>query len=66
MDCEIEKNIKNCTCTYLSCNKRGKCCECIKYHRVRGELPGCLFPPEVEKTYDRSIRAFIEAYKDKI
>jgi len=28
-----------------------------------GELPGCLFPPEVERTYDRSIEKFIETYK---
>jgi hypothetical protein len=24
-----------------------------------GELPGCLFPPDVEKTYDRSIARFV-------
>jgi hypothetical protein len=28
-----------------------------------GELPGCLFSPEVERTYDRSIEKFIETYK---
>jgi hypothetical protein len=28
-----------------------------------GELPGCLFPPKVERTYDRSIEKFIETYK---
>ncbi len=26
------------------------------------ELPACCFPPEVEKTYDRSFRKFIEVY----
>ena len=66
MDCNIEQNKKNCTCTYISCSHRGKCCECIQYHRSIGEIPGCLFPPEVEKTYDRSIKAFIKAYKDII
>jgi len=25
-------------------------------------LPGCLFPPEVERTYDRSIRRFVQTY----
>jgi len=30
-----------------------------------GDLPGCLFPPDVEKSYDRSVEAFIEAYKKK-
>jgi len=28
-----------------------------------GELPGCLFPLEVERTYDRSIEKFVETYK---
>jgi hypothetical protein len=28
-----------------------------------GELPACFFPPEVERTYDRSIRRFISLYK---
>jgi len=36
------------------------CCECIEYHRSRGELPACYFPDDVEKTYDRSIEKFIE------
>ncbi|HDI07958.1 MAG TPA: hypothetical protein ENF76_06315 [Candidatus Bathyarchaeota archaeon] len=59
----LEKNLQACTCTYLNCDKRGKCCECIRYHRERGELPGCLFPAEVEKTYDRTIERFVETYK---
>ena len=29
------------------------------YHQKYDELPGCLFPPEVERTYDRSIRRFV-------
>lgn len=29
------------------------------------ELPACLFPDDVEKTYDRSLRRFIVIYKDK-
>lgn len=44
-----------CTCTYPSCSRHGKCCECIDYHRRKGEAPGCLFTKEGEKTYDRSI-----------
>jgi hypothetical protein len=27
------------------------------------QLPGCCFPEEVEKTYDRSFRAFAKAWK---
>ena len=63
MECNIEKNKSNCTCTYEPFSRKGKCCECIDYHWNMGELPGCLFPPEVEKTYDRSIEKFIETYK---
>ena len=53
-ECPIEKNAAKCACTYMSCDKRGKCCECIVYHQSMGEFPGCFFPPEAEKTYDRS------------
>ncbi len=59
MECSIDKNRSSCTCTYEPCSRKGKCCECIAYHRRSGELPGCLFPPEVERTYDRSIERFI-------
>jgi len=52
-------NLKNCGCTYSSCDKKGKCCECIRFHRERNELPGCLFPPKVERTYDRSVKRFL-------
>jgi len=27
-----------------------------------GELPACFFPDDVERTYDRSIRKFVEIY----
>ena len=63
MECNIKNNMKKCTCTYEPCSRKGKCCECIEYHRNMGELPGCLFPPEAEKTYDRTIEKFIEIYK---
>ncbi len=62
MECSQEKNKKNCGCTYSSCSKRGLCCQCISYHHSRNELPGCLFPAEVEKKYDRSREAYIRAY----
>lgn len=51
-----EKNLAGCTCTY-SCNKRGLCCECVAYHRDKGQVPGCFFSKEGEATYDRSIAA---------
>ncbi|AQQ71234.1 hypothetical protein SMSP2_01600 [Limihaloglobus sulfuriphilus] len=62
MECKKERNLKNCTCTYTSCGKRGVCCDCIQSHLAAKELPGCCFPPDVEKTYDRSFRAFAKAW----
>ena len=62
MECNQDKNIANCTCTY-NCSKRGLCCECVASHRRSGEIPGCFFPPEAERTYDRSIRNFIKSQR---
>lgn len=62
MEClHFEENRHTCTCTYEPCPRKGYCCQCIAYHREQGELPGCLFPPAVERTYDRSIARFIQA-----
>lgn len=62
MECKKETNLTKCTCTYEPCSRKGMCCECITYHWSHKELPGCLFPPEVERTYDRSLRRFLIAY----
>jgi len=59
MECNQSRNMQRCTCTYEPCSRKGLCCECIAYHRQYDELPGCLFPPEVERTYDRSIARFV-------
>lgn len=62
MECNKPKNLKNCTCTYSGCDKKGLCCECIQYHLAQHQLPGCCFPPEFEETYDRSFEAFARAW----
>ena len=62
MECKKEQNLNNCSCTYLSCNNRGVCCDCISNHLKNKQLPGCCFPSEVEKTYDRSFEAFAKAW----
>ncbi len=60
MECpQKEKNMDMCNCTYEPCPRKGKCCECIAYHRRSNELPACFFSARTEKTYDRSFRAFI-------
>ena len=63
MECKQEKNKASCTCTYEPCSRKGSCCECIAYHRKHDELPGCVFPAEVERTYDRSMARFVACYK---
>ncbi|HEC77407.1 MAG TPA: hypothetical protein ENI33_09180 [Thermoplasmatales archaeon] len=62
MECRKEKNLRNCPCTWEYCDKKGICCECVKYHLNNNEMPACFFPPEVERTYDRSIKKFIEVW----
>jgi hypothetical protein len=58
MECSINKNMKMCNCTY-PCSKKGRCCDCLAYHRSNGELPACYFNKEYEKTYDRSINNYL-------
>ncbi|MFH1406394.1 MAG: DUF6485 family protein [Candidatus Omnitrophota bacterium] len=60
MECKnYKKNLSICTCTYDPCSRKGYCCECIAYHKANNQVPGCLFPKDVEKTYDRSTRRFV-------
>ncbi|MCM8833511.1 MAG: DUF6485 family protein [Candidatus Omnitrophica bacterium] len=62
----IEKNLKYCGCSYTGCSKRGICCECLRSHWSRKELPGCLFPSDAEKTYNRSFEYFIKVWSEKL
>lgn len=60
-ECNQEELKKSCACTYSSCSRLGKCCECIQYHLKMDELPGCVFAKiskEAERTYDRSFSYF--------
>ncbi len=61
MECKKEQNLKRCNCTY-PCGKKGVCCDCLSYHLSSRQLPACCFPDEVEKTYDRSFKAFAKAW----
>jgi len=65
MECRKECNLKSCNCTELSCKNHGICCECIKHHRVHGELPACYFSKEAEATYNRSINNYIATMMKK-
>jgi hypothetical protein len=63
MECKKPENLKNCPCTYPGCQRKGICCECIKHHREKDELPACYFSAEAEKTFDRSVDNFIRNRK---
>ena len=65
-ECQEQRNKQNCNCTYEPCSRKGHCCDCLQYHWRMKQLPACLFPDEVEHQYDRSLRRFIEVYKDSI
>lgn len=58
----LAANATECNCTYPGCPRHGKCCECLHYHRVKGQLPACYFDTAAEATYDRSIRHFIQQH----
>lgn len=62
MECKKERNLTRCNCTWEPCSRKGLCCECLAYHLSMRELPACAFPPEVERTYDRSFERFIKTY----
>ena len=64
MECKREENLKRCNCTYEPCSKKGICCECLRYHLKMRELPACCFPPEYEKTYDRSFEFFAKLVEE--
>ena len=60
MDCpNSQKNKSMCNCSY-SCDKKGRCCDCVHYHRMRGELPACYFSAAAEATYDRSVEKYLK------
>lgn len=64
-ECTRERNKAGCGCTYAPCAKKGVCCECLRSHWGAGELPGCLFPPDVEKTFDRSVERFVKTCRER-
>jgi hypothetical protein len=59
MDCIATRDVSHCTCSCTGCDKRGSCCQCVIYHRGKGEIPGCFFSPDGEASYDRSLAHFL-------
>ncbi len=65
MECKQNVNIEYCTCT-ADCSNRGLCCQCVAHHRSLGQIPGCFFPKDAEKTYDRSVKYFVKVMSKQI
>ena len=65
MECNIGANQGGCNCTYEPCSRKGRCCECIAYHLRSDELPACVFPADVERTYDRSFARFVAVFQSR-
>lgn len=62
MECiNLKKNLNACNCTYEPCSRKGKCCECVAYHRRSGELPACYFTAAAEQTYDRNVGNYLKS-----
>jgi len=57
-----EENLEKCNCSYPGCPRKGICCLCISHHKEKDQLPACYFSDKVEKSYDRSIKNFVENY----
>ncbi len=64
MECTEDKNLSFCNCSYEPCSRKGKCCECLRYHLRNKELPACCFPEAAEKTYNRSFEYFVKLAKE--
>ena len=58
MECKQAQNRQNCNCSYEPCLKKGACCDCLLFHLSSRELPACCFPPDAERSYDRSFEHF--------
>ena len=62
MECQKQKNLERCNCTYQGCSRKGLCCECLAYHLKNKQLPACCFPEDAEATYDRSFEKFAQVW----
>lgn len=62
MECKKDRNKEFCGCSHTECGRHGVCCDCLQYHLKNRQLPGCCFPPEVERTDARNFAAFAKAW----
>jgi hypothetical protein len=65
MECNKDKNLDHCNCSYEPCSRKGACCDCLKYHLKMRQLPACVFPDDAERTYDRSYEHFARLVQER-
>jgi hypothetical protein len=41
-------NERNCTCPNNACERHGKCCECVNFHRSNKSIVACFSNFKVE------------------
>lgn len=60
MPCDFHSdNLDMCNCT-AECPRKGNCCLCLAHHRAKNQLPACYFTEEEERTWNRSIKFFVQ------
>lgn len=64
MECRKHENTRRCNCSYDPCSRKGICCSCLASHLGQRELPACCFPPDGEKTWDRSFQHFARLVRE--
>ena len=42
MECKVATNKDSCACGSEKCERRGICCECLRYHLSKKSLPACV------------------------
>ena len=65
MECNKDRNLDRCNCSYEPCSRKGACCECLQYHVNMRQLPACVFPDDAERTFDRSYEHFAKLVKER-
>lgn len=58
------RNMERCNCSYDPCSRKGVCCRCLESHLAQRELPGCCFPRDSERTWDRSFQHFARLVRE--
>lgn len=66
MEGKIDLNNKSCNCSYESCARKRKCCDCIADDLESDELLVCCFPDDVERSNDRSVARFFSLYRNRL